>query len=79
VIFGTCACGQGPHIDEVSQSRTEVLKESKKKGIAAGVAAAATVTLGFAIGAPVAAVAAVPTVILGLRWWKHRKVNGIRI
>jgi hypothetical protein len=63
----------------VAQSRTEVLQENKKKGIAAGAAAAATVTLGVVFGGPVALVAAVPTAILGLRWWKHRKENGIRI
>jgi hypothetical protein len=63
----------------VTQSRSEVLKESKRKGVVAGVAAVATVTLGIAVGAPVAAVAAVPTAILGIRWWRHRKVNGIRI
>jgi phosphate/sulfate permease len=63
----------------VSESRTDVLKQNKRKGVAAGVAAAATVTLGLTFGAPVAVIAAVPTAILGLRWWKHRKENGIRI
>jgi hypothetical protein len=63
----------------MGQSRTDVLKENEKKGIVAGAAAVATVTLGVAFGAPVALVAAVPTAILGLRWWKHRKENGIRI
>ncbi|HVY45742.1 MAG TPA: hypothetical protein VHB21_07675 [Minicystis sp.] len=63
----------------MTQSRTDVLKENKKKGIAASVAAAATVTLGVTLGAPAAVIAAVPTAILGLRWWKHRKENGIRI
>ncbi len=67
------------HFLDVAQSRTEVLEQNKKKGIVAGVAAAATVTLGVVFGAPVAVVAAVPTAILGLRWWKHRKENGIRI
>jgi hypothetical protein len=63
----------------VAESRTDVLAQNKKKGIAAGVAVAATVTLGVAFGAPVAVIAAVPATILGLRWWKHRKENGIRI
>lgn len=62
----------------MSKSREEVLKESKRKGAAAGVAAVATVVLGVAVSAPVAAVAAVPAAVLGWRWWKHRARNGIR-
>lgn len=62
----------------MSKTRTEVIKESKRKGIAAGLATAATVAVGVTLGAPVAAVAAVPTAILGWRWWKHRAENGIR-
>jgi hypothetical protein len=62
----------------MSKTRKEVVQESKKKGLVAGVAAAATVTLGVTIGAPVAIVAAVPTAILGWRWWKHRAENGIK-
>ena len=62
----------------MSKSRNEVVKESQKKGIAAGAAAAATVVLGVTVGAPVAVVAAVPTAVLGWRWWKHRAENGIK-
>ena len=62
----------------MSESRSKVLEENKKKGVQAGVAAAATVALAVA-GAPViAAVAAVPAAVLGWRWWKHRAENGIR-
>lgn len=62
----------------MSESRSKVLEESKKKGVQAGAAAAATVALAVA-GAPVfAAVAAVPAAVLGWRWWKHRAENGIR-
>jgi hypothetical protein len=62
----------------MSKTRSEVLAESKRKGVMAGVAAGATVVLGATIGLPVAAVAAVPTAILGWRWWKHRAKNGIK-
>lgn len=62
----------------MSKSRSEVLAESKRKGIVAGAATAATVALGVAVGWPVAAVAAVPTAILGWRWWQHRAKNGIK-
>jgi len=63
----------------MSKTRTEVIKDSKRKGLVAGLATAATVTVGV-MGAPVAVVAvvAVPTAILGWRWWKHRAENGIR-
>jgi len=62
----------------MSESRSKVLEESKKKGVQAGAAAAATVALAVA-GAPVfAAIAAVPAAVLGWRWWKHRAENGIR-
>ncbi len=62
----------------MSKTRTEVLKESQHKGIAAGVATAAAVTVGVVVSAPLAAVCAVPALILGVRWWKHRAENGIR-
>lgn len=62
----------------MSKTRTEVIDESRKKGVVAGVATAATVTAGVVIGWPVAVVAAVPTLVLGYRWWKHRAENGIK-
>lgn len=62
----------------MSKTRSEVLKESQRKGIAAGVATAATVAVGIVATAPLAVVCAVPAVILGVRWWKHRAENGIR-
>jgi hypothetical protein len=62
----------------MSKSRSEVVEESRRKGLVAGVAVAATVTIGVA-GAPIlAAVAAVPTALLGWRWWRHRAENGIK-
>jgi hypothetical protein len=62
----------------MSKTRNEVLEESKRKGLAAGLAAAATVAVGVAVSAPVAVVVAVPAAVLGWRWWKHRAENGIR-
>ncbi len=55
-----------------------MMEESRRKGTAAGVAAAATVALGAVVSLPVAVVAAVPTAWLGYRWWKHRAENGIK-
>lgn len=66
------------HAPTMTKPRTEVLKESQRKGVAAGAAAAATVVLGVTVGAPLAVVAAVPAAVLGWRWWKHRAENGIR-
>lgn len=62
----------------MSKTRNEVVQESKVKGFTAGVATVATVVLGVTVGAPAAAVAAVPAAVLGWRWWKHRAENGIR-
>jgi hypothetical protein len=62
----------------MTKSRREVLDDSRRKGFTAGAAAVATVALGATIGLPVAAVAAVPTALLGWRWWKHRAENGIK-
>jgi hypothetical protein len=62
----------------MSKSRTEVLDESRRKGFAAGTAAAVTVVLGATVSLPIAVVAAVPTAMLGWRWWKHRAQNGIK-
>jgi hypothetical protein len=62
----------------MSKSRAEVLEESRRKGIKAGAAAAATVVLGAAVGPAVAVAAAVPTAWLGWRWWTHRAKNGIK-
>jgi hypothetical protein len=66
------------HAFGMSKSRQEVLEESKRKGVVAGVATVATVAVGALVSVPLAAVAAVPTAYLGWRWWKHRAQNGIR-
>jgi hypothetical protein len=62
----------------MSKTRREVLGESRRKGVVAGAATAATVALGAAVSLPVAVVAAIPTAWLGWRWWKHRAENGIK-
>jgi hypothetical protein len=62
----------------MSKTRSEVLVESRKKGVQAGVATAGAVALA-AVGWPFTAViVAVPAAVLGVRWWKHRTENGIR-
>ena len=62
----------------MSKTRTEVLEESKRKAVMAGLATAATVA-GVALGAPfIAVAAAVPASYFGYRWWKHRAENGIK-
>jgi hypothetical protein len=62
----------------MSKTRSEVLAESQRKGAMAGAATVATVALGATIGLPIAVIAAVPTAVLGWRWWKHRAENGIK-
>ena len=62
----------------MSKTRSDVLEESRKKGMQAGVATAGAVALA-AIHWPVTAVlAAGSAAVLGVRWWKHRAENGIR-
>lgn len=62
----------------MTQGRSEVQAEARKKGLVAGAAAAATVTIGV-MGFPfVAAFAAVPATVLAWKWWKHRAENGIK-
>jgi hypothetical protein len=67
-----------PTLAGMSKSRTQVVEESRRKGVKAGAAAAATVVLGATAGPFLAAVAAVPTAYLGWRWWKHRAENGLK-
>jgi len=62
----------------MSKSRAEVVEESKKNAVKAGLATAGTVAIAAAGFPVVAAVAAVPAAVLGWKWWKHRAENGIR-
>jgi MFS family permease len=60
------------------KTRSEVLEESRRKGVRAGAVTAASVALGV-VHAPVLAVgAAAAGAWLGWRWWKHRAENGIK-
>jgi hypothetical protein len=62
----------------MSDTRSQILAESKRKAYFAGVTTAAAVTLGV-VGWPVTAVVtAVPAAVFGYRWWKHRAENGIK-
>jgi hypothetical protein len=62
----------------MSKSRSEVLAVSRRKGAVAGAAAVATVALVATAPLAIAVVAAMPTALLGWRWWKHRAENGIK-
>lgn len=70
--------GEALNSSPMSKTRSEVLSESKVKGAVAGATTAAAVTLGIAVSVPLGVVAAVPALVLGYRWWKHRAENGIR-
>ena len=63
----------------MSKARSEVMSESKRKGVYAAVAGAATVGLAV-VGAPIVltAVVAAPAALLTYKWWKHRAENGIK-
>ena len=63
----------------MSKTRSEVLDDSRKKGIVAGAATAGAVAAGVLLASPViGAVAAVPGVYFAWKWWKHRAENGIK-
>jgi hypothetical protein len=62
----------------MSETRSQVLADSKRKAIKAGVTTAAAVTLAVVHWPVTAVVTAVPAVVFGYRWWKHRSENGIR-
>ena len=63
----------------MSKTRTEVLDESKKKGIVAAAATTGAVAAGVLLASPViGVVAAVPGAYFAYKWWKHRSENGIR-
>jgi hypothetical protein len=62
----------------MSKTRTEVLSESRKKGLVAGATTAGAVAAGILVAPVAGAVAAVPAVYFAYKWWKHRSENGIR-
>ncbi len=62
----------------MSKTRSEVLAESGRKGVIAGVATAGAVAAGLLVAPVAGAVVAVPAAVLAWRWWKHRAENGIK-
>jgi hypothetical protein len=62
----------------MTKTRSEVVAESRRKGVRAGAVAVASVALGIAHAPVVAVVGAGASAWLGWRWWKHRAENGIR-
>jgi hypothetical protein len=62
----------------MSKSRSEVLEESKKKGLVAGATTVGAVAAGVVAGPFVGVAAAVPAIYFGYKWWKHRSENGIK-
>lgn len=62
----------------MSKTRTEVLDESKKKGVVAGATTAGAVAAGVLVAPVAGVIAAVPAAYFAYTWWKHRSENGIR-
>ena len=62
----------------MSKTRSEVLEDSRKKGIVTGATTAGAVAAGVLIGPGAAVVAAVPAAYFAYKWWKHRAENGIK-
>lgn len=62
----------------MSKTRSEVLEESRKKGLVAGATTATAVAAGVLVAPVAGAIAAVPAAIFAYKWWKHRAENGIR-
>ena len=62
----------------MSKTRSEVLQESRKKGIVAGATTAGAVAAGVVVAPVAGALVAVPAAWLAYKWWKHRAENGIR-
>ncbi len=62
----------------MSKTRTEVLEESKKKGIVAAAVTTGAVAAGVLLSPVIGAVGAVPGAYFAWKWWKHRTENGIR-
>jgi uncharacterized membrane protein len=62
----------------MGESRSEVLKESQRKGVVAAVMTGGAVAAGVLVGPITCVAAAVPAAVLTYRWWKHRSENGIK-
>ena len=62
----------------MSKTRSDVIAEGQRKGIVAGVATAGAVAAVVVIAPVAGAIAAVPALYFGYKWWKHRAENGIK-
>jgi uncharacterized membrane protein len=62
----------------MSKTRTEVLEESRKKGMIAGATTAGAIATGVLLAPVAGVVVAVPAVYFAYKWWQHRSKNGIR-
>jgi uncharacterized membrane protein len=62
----------------MSKTRTEVIAESRKKGLVAGATTAGAVAAGVLVAPVAGVVAAVPAAYFAFKWWKHRAENGIK-
>lgn len=62
-----------------TKGRTDIVKESRKRGALAGGAAIATGVATATLGVvPLTVVGVGATGVLAVRWWKHRAKNGIK-
>ena len=62
----------------MSKTRSDVIAEGQRKGIMAGAVTVGAVAAGVVIAPIAGAVAAVPALYFGSKWWKHRAENGIK-
>jgi hypothetical protein len=62
----------------MSKTRSEVVAESKTKGLVAGATTAGAVAAGVVVGTTAGVVLAVPAAFFAYKWWKHRVENGIK-
>lgn len=62
----------------MSKSRSEVVAESRNKGIVAGATTAGALAAGVLLAPAAGVIAAVPAAYFTYQWWRHRAENGIR-
>ena len=65
-------------LSAMSKTRSQVLEESRKKGVVAGATTAGAIAAGVLVTPFAGAVAAVPAAYLAYKWWRHRAENGIK-
>lgn len=62
----------------MSKTRTEVVSESRRKGLVAGATTAGAVAAGVLVAPVAGVVVAIPAAYFAYKWWKHRAENGIK-